>query len=80
VPLSDTICGLEASLSENERLPEVCPAGLGVKLMATAQLAPAATVPGAAQVVPGATMAKGPLAVIAEIDRPTVPELVSVTV
>jgi len=48
--------------------------------MATTQLAPAATAPGAAQVVPEAATAKGPLAVIAEIERPAAPELVSVTV
>jgi hypothetical protein len=80
VPLSATLCGLLGALSLNERLPDAVPPALGVKVTATVQIAAAAMALEVEQVVPEATMAKGPVAPIAVSVRLALPVLVRVTV
>ena len=74
-PLSPTICGLPAALSEMARVPVLIPDAIGLKVTEIAHLAPAL------KVVPQALVwEKSPPVVIIEIVTEAVPVLVSVTV
>ena len=71
VPVSATVCGLPAAPSTSESVPVRAPVAVGVKLTATAQLAPAASV------VPQLWAAlKSPEAVMLESASWSVPVLV----
>jgi hypothetical protein len=74
VPVSVTVCGLPVALLVMLSVPLRVPVVVGVNVMATVQLAPAASV--AAQVV---LRAKSPLAVMPVMDR-LLPLPVSVTI
>jgi len=45
VPVSETVCGLVAALSETVKVPWRLPAAVGVKVMLIEQFAPAASEP-----------------------------------
>ena len=75
VPERATVCGLPGALSLNDNVPLRAPFFVGVKVTLTAQFAPAATV--APQVL--FEIWKSPLAVILEMLRVALPELVRVT-
>jgi len=80
VPLSARVWGLPGALSLKERLPDPVPAAVGVKVTATVQDPAAATVLEVEHVVPDATVAKGPVTLIAVKVKLAPPVLVSVTV
>lgn len=80
MPLRLTACGLLVALSVSNRLPEAAPAPVGLKTMVTAQKPAGATGTEVEQVVPGAKMAKGAGAAMAEKVRLALPVLVRVTV
>lgn len=73
VPLTDTVCGLPAALSENETVPLRLPVVVGTKVTLMAQFAPAASVE--PQVFVWAKFA--PAEILAIVSA-AVPELVSV--
>jgi hypothetical protein len=68
------------ALSLNVTLPDAAPAAVGVNVTATVHLPAAATGFEVEQVVPVATMAKGPAVVMALKVRLLLPVLVRVTV
>ena len=74
VPLNETVCGLPFALSAIETVPVTVPFTAGVKVTEIVQLAPAAS--GDAQLF---VWANGGLALMPEIVRLAVPELVRVT-
>jgi hypothetical protein len=80
VPLSAIVWGLPGALSLKERLPDAVPAAVGVNVTATVQDADAPTGLEVEHVVPDATVAKGPVTLIAVKVRLAPPLLVSVTV
>jgi len=80
VPLSAIVWGLPGALSLKERLPDAVPAAVGVNVTATVQDADPPTGLEVEHVVPDATVAKGPVTLIAVKVRLAPPVLVSVTV
>jgi len=80
VPLSAIVWGLLGALSLKERLPDAVPAAVGVNVTATVQDADPPTGLEVEHVVPDATVAKGPVTLIAVKVRLAPPVLVSVTV
>ena len=74
-------CGLPFALSVNDKLPEAAPPAVGVKVIATPQVPDGTTGFVVEQVVPEATMAKGPVTAIGAAKvRLALPVFVTVTV